>query len=280
MSEIVVTGAAGFVAGHVRRRLEESGHKVVPVTRQKLPGMFQVNDYIDCPDADLLMHFAEEPDRAKVNSIGEKYVNDSASVVEHLASRFGKRMIYASSGTVYGDKINVPFTVKSKTYVTDTYSKSKLQNEKIVLEFGGTVLRLANIYGNGMSGNNVLSDIIKQLNVDGPMIIRNDSPSRDFVSVTDVAELLNILAGKSYCGILNVGSGVGISIKRLAKMILEIAGQGGREIVSQETNNHFSNCVLDISATKYILGWAPSASLKKQLNTMLEKGENVINEKT
>lgn len=48
----------------------------------------------------------------------------------------------------------------------------------------------------------------------------------------------------------------------------------------QETTNIFSNCVLDIGATEQILGWAPSASLKEQLNTMLVKGNNVTNEKT
>lgn len=87
-----------------------------------------------------------------------------------------------------------------------------------------------------MSSNNVLSDIIRQLIRHGPVVIRNDSPSRYFKSVTDVAELLNILVKKSYGGIFNIGSGIGISVRELVGMILKLTGQYKREIIFSRDN--------------------------------------------
>ena len=49
-----------------------------------------------------------------------------------------------------------------------------------------TILRLLNIYGKGMSSSNIMSDVIKQLSFDGPIILQNKFAIRDFVYINDV----------------------------------------------------------------------------------------------
>jgi UDP-glucose 4-epimerase len=269
MSKIVVTGSSGFLAGYVVKELVDSGQFVIPVTRKDMINTVQVRDYRKTPDADLLIHLAEEPNRHKVNNIGNKYVKESAEVLQNLVRRFNGNVIYASSGSVYGDKVRTPFTVDSPTYASDIYSESKLINEDIVLQSGGMVLRLANIYGLGMSRDNVISDIIKQMNNCNQVIVNDTTAIRDFISVLDVAELFKITTNKRLNSIVNVGSGVPISIYQLIELMLIYTNQSDKKIVSSNSLNKISVNVLNIDETTKLFNWKPTRNLMEQLHSLL-----------
>ncbi len=276
MLKIAITGSSGFLAGHIMKQLIRSGHQVIPVTRQHLDGAVQVQDYRDTPSADLLIHLAEEPDRQKVNKIGRKYIEYSSNIAAILTEKFDGNVIYASSGTVYGDKEEAPYTINSPIYATDIYSESKITNERIVLESGGAVLRLSNVYGKGMSSNNVMSDIIKQLQGNNAIVVNDVSPIRDFILATDVAELLSIMAQNEFKGIVNVGSGAPISIYQLIKTFLKVSNHLDKKIISQSESNKISVNVLDISDTKKRFNWNPSTDLEKNLYLLLTTSRDNI----
>ena len=276
MLKIAVTGASGFLAGHIVNHLIASGNQVIPVTRQRLDGSVQVQDYRDTPSADLLIHLAEEPDRQKVNKIGSKYIEYSSNIAAILTEKFKGNIIYASSGTVYGDQEEKPYTINSPIYATDIYSESKITNERIVLESGGVVLRLANVYGKGMSSNNVMSNIIKQLQVDDEIVVNDASPIRDFVMATDVAKLLSIMVQLKSKGIVNVGSGVPTSIYQLIKIFLKVGNHLEKKIVSKSESTKISINVLDISDTKKRFNWSPSQDLENNLYLLLTTSRNNI----
>jgi nucleoside-diphosphate-sugar epimerase len=172
-------------------------------------------------------------------------------------------MIYASSGVVYGDADLGPFRVDSAVVDSDMYSHLKLSNEQVVLDAGGTVARISNLFGRGMAKTNVVSDIIGQIPGIGPMRIRDDRPVRDFLHVSDAAVALGRLIGGAHHGILNVGSGIGTSVRTLAEFALAAAGQGGREIISTAPASGSSTNVLEIAETTRALGWSPSRSLRE-----------------
>jgi len=268
MQTIAVTGASGFLARHIINQLSDINCQVIPVSRERLSGAIHINNYKDTPKADILIDLAEDPDRARVNKAGRKYIEHSSNGATALVEKFNGHVIYASSGTVYGDKGKSPYTIDSPTYVTDIYSESKITNENIVLEAGGSVLRLSNVYGKGMSPNNVMSDIVKQLQ-DDKIIVNNTSPIRDFISVADVAKLVNMIVQSSYKGIVNVGSGVPVSILQLIEAFLKINGNTGKKITSRNKIDRVSMNVLDISKTKKDFSWAPSVSLEENLYLLL-----------
>jgi len=268
MSSVAVTGATGFVAGHLIRRLRSEGYRVIPVTRKSIEGMVTVSHYGNVPEADLIIHLAEEPDRGKVNEQGDSYVELSSGVVRELAARFRGRLIYASSASVYGDKGSQPFSAKSKTYATDIYSLGKLANEAIVAAADGIILRFSNVYGKGMSANNVLSDIIKQLAGDAPIVVRNKFPVRDYISVTEVSDLFVEVLRQYHKGIYNVGSGIGISVYELVELVLSITGQKGREIQTLQNTNPQSYNVLDVRETEDIFGWSPDRNMTHHLEEL------------
>ena len=275
MQTIVVTGASGFLAKHIINQLSTIDCQVTPVSRKKVSSAIQIDDYIDTPKADMLVHLAEDSNRIRVNKIGKRYIKYSSNVMTALVEKFNGRVVYASSATVYGDKGKVPYTIDSPTYITDVYSESKITNEKIVLESGGVVLRLSNVYGKGMSPNNVMSDIVKQLQ-DDKIVVNDVTPIRDFISVTDVAKLVSVIVQSNFKGIVNVGSGVPVSIFQLIEAFLNVNRHAIKEISSRNKSEKTSINVLDISNTKKIFNWAPSGSLEKNLHTLLSIKQNYI----
>lgn len=271
MQNIVVTGASGFVGRALTARLDSLCLSYTAVSRSGESGHHYVDDYSKTPPGDVLIHLAEEPDRCVANALGEAYLEHAAGVVETLAQRAGT-FVYASSGAVYGDQGEAPYSIDDVVRPIDLYSRSKVFNEKLALAAGGTVLRLSNLFGPGMSRHNVISDIARQLPYSCPMRVRDDLPVRDFLSVDAVADAILMLIQKPCPGILNLGSGVGISIRNLALLALATVGQEGREITVDNPSARRSVNILDISVTQRCLGWYPGPSPTYSLRRFFERG--------
>jgi len=268
---IVVTGASGFLARAVIVRLTAIGLPCIAVSRRRGPGLYQVADYTDTPAADILIHLAEEPDRAKANLLGEAYLEYAAMVVEKLSAR-APTFIYASSGVVYGDVGVTPFGTDACVEATDVYSRSKIRNEALALSVGGTVLRLSNLFGVGMSPCNVVSDIANQLGGTDPLVVRDDSPVRDFLSVNEATNAIGLLAQTPQPGIFNIGSGLGVSIRELAQLALRAVKQQNREVVVANPAGRRSVNILDISDTKRCLGWGATYAPLDSLENYFRNG--------
>jgi UDP-glucose 4-epimerase len=205
-------------------------------------------------------------------------MNDASDVMNALSRRGYQRIIYGSSGVVYGDESEIPCRIDMPVIANDVYSQSKLFNEKIVLDAGGIAVRIANLFGEGMSANNVMSDIIRQVPGEGPLRVRDDKPVRDYLHVSDAATAIGMLIDGSYCGLMNIGSGIGTSVRSLAEFALAVAGQSTREIIATAPVSKRSTNVLDISETRKILDWAPAASLQEQLTRLINNKEQLAHE--
>ena len=271
MTRIVVTGARGFVGASLVQRLRAQGHAVVALSRREGPGLQQVDDYAQAPDGDVLVHLAEEADRSRAAALGDAHVDAAAALLRSLVRRAG-HVIYGSSGVVYGDQGEPPFATDRPVEASDPYSASKIRNEGIALDAGATVLRFSNLFGRGMSPNNVLSDIARQLGGSGPLAVRDDTPVRDFLAVDEAAEAIAAAIERRPGGIVNVGSGVGLSVRELAEVALRAAGQSGRDIVATRPAGRRSVNVLDISGTAQVLGWKPQASPRVRLERFFLDG--------
>ena len=66
MSEIIITGSSGFLAKNTINKLRTHNHKIIPLSRQSLPDIIKVKNYLNCPDGDILIHFAEEANKKNI----------------------------------------------------------------------------------------------------------------------------------------------------------------------------------------------------------------------
>lgn len=269
---IVITGATGFIGTVLCEKLEEKKeYSVIKVARSQgdKTGFYCVASYQEAPAGDVLIHLGENPDREKVNKIGEPYRQQTGDVMESLLKKGYKTIVYCSSSIVYGDQGSEPYNENIPTYASDTYSTAKLENEKRVVNSGGIVVRFSNVIGNGMSKNNVLSDILKQLPEKYPITICNLKPIRDFIWIEDAVDAVVKLLQKETTGIFNIGSGEATSIKQLTEAVLNIAKQQDRKIQSIVTSSKHSYNILNIEKIKKTTAWQPKLTLLQSVEKMV-----------
>ena len=160
----------------------------------------------------------------------------------------------------------------------DSYTRVKRQSEMAVLKLpAGIVVRPANIYGPGMSKNNVMSAILQQIPGMGELEVMDTNPVRDFIWVEDAAEGIVALALSNFkdgneCALFNLGTSVGTSIGSLAELALDIAGQPDRLVHAKYASDRQSSLILDFSDTTSACEWQPKTSLRQGLTYMLQIG--------
>lgn len=275
--KVVVTGAYGFLGRHIVRLLEaRGGVEVIAVSRREIHGWYQVSNYAQSPYGDVLIHLAEDSDRAQVAKAGRVYEDHTLTTLHALLAKGYSRIVYASSAVLYGDQHDRPRSPGDQIQVDDAYTRVKRESEVAVLNLpGGVVARLSNLYGPSMAQGNVLSTILRQIPGEGPLEVLDTAPVRDFLWVSDAADGLIALAlsdlGRRRGGHLyNLGTGNGVSIGDLARLALDLAGQANRQVEAKRSSLRQSTLILDYSETTAVCGWTPKTPLRRGIGELLQ----------
>ncbi len=269
--KIVVTGASGFLGSATVAALERRGIAVVAVSRKEGPRIHRVRTYSDSPGGDVLIHLAEDADRARVNLDGASRLDEARETLRRLLAKHFARIIYASSAVLYGDAARQAHTPNDPVEVTDSYAMMKYDSERMVLEAGGGIVaRLSNIYGPGMGNATVMERILTQLDQEGPVRLLDASPIRDFLWIEDAAEgLCDLAVSGVESGVFNIGTGIGTSVGELARLALAAAGQRERPVVSTAQAARVSILVIDPSETTRACGWSPRTPVLSGVATLV-----------
>jgi len=274
--KVAVTGASGFLGRQIVAELSARGIAVIAVARRaaSAPAGVEtrtVSDYAETPAADVLVHLAEESRLAVAEQEGEALIAGNVARLERLlAARRFARVLYGSSAAVYGDASPRPHCADEALAGTSIYARAKQACERVVLAAGGVALRFANIIGPGMSESAVLSRVLAQIPGAGDLSVHDDSAVRDFLWGADMAACVAALVTGRAAGAFNVGSGEGTSVRRLAELALEVAGESHRKVVSGPRAAHASQLVLDIDATRAATAWQPRVRLDAAIHQLLQ----------
>jgi nucleoside-diphosphate-sugar epimerase len=195
----------------------------------------------------------------------EKDVSTNLDVVETILTSVKespiRRIVFASSCSVYGSLAQGRITEENATHFSDAYGKYKVLAEKAFTDFCSerdisyAILRYSSVYGPGET-NGFISDVFNSA-LSNSEFIFNDMDS-DFVYVDDVTDA-NLLAlfGRGI-GVFNIGYGRSIRRKTVAEKITTLCGIEKRFRISKSYNESYW---VDISRASREFGYSPKIDI-------------------
>lgn len=191
------------------------------------------------------------------------------------ARQAGAALILVSSAEVYGLGGPGPLSEGTPPRPRSPYGAAKLGAEALALalahEVPCTILRPFCVYGPGGHAGSVTGRVIGALRAGARRVeIADPRPVRDFVYVEDVAEAVARAAERRPQAVLNVGSGIGVSVGALAARACALAG-GDREVVARGPAGPGGAApkVADTRAAEAALGWRAEIGLDEGLRRCL-----------
>ncbi|HEY62399.1 MAG TPA: NAD-dependent epimerase/dehydratase family protein [Anaerolineae bacterium] len=309
----LITGAAGFLGSALANQLAREGHQVrglddlstgdpnalfedVHFTRGDVndrPKLWTLLQNVDC-----VYHLAARVSVQESVLYPREYnavnVGGTVSLMEAMRDVGVRRVVYISSGAVYGDQEEQPLKETFAPVPQSPYAVSKLAGEFYVRTIGSlwgieTVsLRVFNAYGPGQhlpaSHPPVIPNFLKQAIGSGTIVIHGDGyQTRDYIFIDDVVRAMTAAATAPSLNssIINVGSGTEISIRQLVHIIQQITQTNAEIIYNPRTNPGVARMCADISFAKEKLGFEPSKTLEEGLRLTLERDPHIThNNKT
>lgn len=300
---VLVTGVAGFIGSQVARALVARGDEVrgldnlvtgfeenVPEGVEFLRGDLRELDEVRkaCAGAEVVFHQAAL--RSVEKSVDDPVESDRSNVLGTLhvlmAAQEGgvRRVVYASSSSVYGDP---PGALRVETELpqpVSPYGVSKLAGEHYchawtALHGLSTVsLRYFNVFGPRQHPESkyalVFPAFIAAL-VDGrrPELHWDGEQSRDFTYIDDVvhANLLAAEAGPRADGeVFNVGAGRSKTVNEVLQAISEAVGVWIDPVRKPKRPGDVRHTLADITKARQILGWSPRADWEESVRACVE----------
>ena len=288
----VVTGGAGFIGSHIAEALASRGDEVVILDNLFSGRMENIRHLVDvptvtfvngsvtdqahllktCKDADGIFH--EAAITSVPRSVKDPLASNEANVTGTLnvlvaAQKCGiKKIVYASSSSVYGDTPTLPKREDMVPNPLSPYAITKMTGEYYLKVF-------CDLYGMNTvpCGISMCSDhgriqtleysavipkfITKILRHESPVIYGDGSQTRDFTFVKDVVQA-NIRAMESDAqGVFNIAYGNRITLTNLARTIMDSLGEALPLNYESPRSGDIHDSLADISAAQKAFGYAP-----------------------
>lgn len=305
--KIVITGGAGFIGSNIARVLCDEND--VTVIDNLLTGKYEnisdIADRIrfvrsDIKDIDMLRKEFESVDfvlhQAAIPSV-QRSVDDpittnmtnvegTLNVLVACKDCNVKKVVFASSSSVYGDDPEIP---KKETFAPkpmSPYAITKLAGEyycKVFHEIYGLetiALRYFNVFGPGQDPNSdyaaVIPKFVKAIrSCERPVVFGDGEQTRDFVFVQDVvrANVLACLSKVAAGKVLNIATGKGTSLNQLLDTLERAIDVKISPIYTDPMSGDIRYSIADISRAKDILGYKPEVEMMDGLKAMLSRWE-------
>jgi UDP-glucose 4-epimerase len=299
--KILITGGAGFIGSHLAHKLVDDGYEAVLLDNLQRGRTEYIDDLVskkkatfvkgdvrdrktvfDCmKDAKYVFHeaslcinycFAHPEECLDVN------INGSYNIFKAAEELGVKRVIFASSASVYGNALHFPTNEDDKLSPLTPYCVSKITGEYL-LKISGVehnILRYFNVYGARQSTDayytSVIVNFIKKLTADESPTIHGDGmQTMDFINVHDIVEAnyLAMLTPRAN-EVFNVASGKSTSVNDLFKLLAQILGSKIEPVYKPfpATGKLVTRRQADISRLESI-GWVPRVDLKEGLSALV-----------
>jgi len=308
-SKVLVTGGSGFIGSHLIEALARKGcdvrilvpYDTAPNTAglQFLPK--ETRDKLDIVPGDIRnaddVRMAVDGVKtvfhlAALVGIPYSYLHPRAVVETNLVGTMNvliagrdcgvKKIVHTSTSEVYGTAKYAPIDENHPLQGQSPYSASKIGADKLAesffCAFGLPVatIRPFNQYGPRQSARAVIPTIITQCLTQSKVKLGSLSPLRDFTFVEDTVDAFIRIAesDKTVGEVINIGSGIEISIGDLAEKIIKLVGKDVK-VVSDEDRlrpgkSEIGRLICNNAKAKKLIGWQPRTSLDEGLKRTIE----------
>ena len=299
----LVTGGAGFLGSALANRLATEGHQVhalddlsngdaarlapsVGFTQgdaDNVPLLWSLLQNIDCvyhlaARVSVPQSILHPREYARVN------VGGTVSLMEAMRDTGVGRVIFTSSGAVYGNQPRQPVREDDPPHPDTPYAVSKWSAEQYIRTIGDlwgleiVALRVFNAYGPGqslpVSHAPVVPRFLQQALTGGSIVVFGDGrQTRDYIYVDDVVAAL--IASATAQGInrsvINIGSGRETSVTDLIDYIERAVGRRANVIHNPTKSGGVPRLTAEIDRARELLGFQPEVDLATGLQLTIER---------
>ena len=195
----------------------------------------------------------------------DKWVEVSKKLIEEFSQSGGKYLVVTSTCAEYSWETALPLSETSKTSPQSRYGKSKLElltwvsQQEIPFLWARTFFQfgLREVYGR---------------------LIPSSQDVRDFVYIQDVVEILAHLISKQTNGIVNIGTGEGISVEKVGRIIARLIGREDL-LKFQSSSENNSIVVSDSRKLLSIIGNYPWTDFEKAIFETIDSRREIFQRK-
>lgn len=304
----IVTGAAGFIGSHLTERLLNDGFKVVGIDcfTDYYPKSIKMGNIdkalknknftlikkdileIDLSSiikgTDYIFHQAAQPGvRKSWGNNFSVYVKDNIlatqALLEALVDVKIKKLIFASSSSVYGDAEKYPTKESFTPKPVSPYGVTKLAAENLCYLYAKTrnipivSLRYFSVYGPRQRPDMGFNRFINSIAGNKDLIVYgNGKQTRDFTYISDVINA-NINAMDCRCSpgeAFNIGGGCEISVLDSIKLLEKISGKKAKIRFLASQIGDVLHTAADISRAKHVMDYKPKIKIEAGLEKEYE----------
>ena len=301
----LVTGGAGFIGSNLAHTLIEAGHKVRVLDNFETGRFENIEPFMKKIDlvvgdvgkekdvrravagVDVIFHQAALPSvpRSVADPLTTNRVNVEGALNVFLAARNSgvKRVVYASSSSVYGSNRDLPKHEAMFTNPMSPYATTKLAQEvygRIFYELYGleTVgLRYFNVFGPRQDPLSQYAAVVPRfiialLTGNSPTIHGDGEQSRDFTFVADAvkANLLAAQAPGAAGEVFNIACGNRTSLNELFRLLIAITGQQVEAEYTDSRPGDVKHSLAEIKKAQSMLGYQPEFNLASGLRRTVD----------
>lgn len=309
MGKMVVTGGAGFIGSHCAQYLLSQGHDVVIVDNFSTGREENLSGWTDtAPDrVHVLRSDINDADRMRAAFQGAQYVFHQAAIPSvprsiadpeatnrsNISGTLGvlvaardtgvKRVVVASSSSVYGDDAGLPKVESRVGRPFSPYALSKAVTEeycRLFLRLYGletVCLRYFNVFGPRQDPKSEYAAVVPRfatrlLAGKQPIIYGDGEQTRDFTFVSNVVDAnWKAATHPDAAGeVFNIGCGGQTSLNQLARYLNDILGTDIKSCHEPARMGDVRHSVADVTKAKRIMGYTPAVTLEQGLRKVIE----------
>jgi UDP-glucuronate 4-epimerase len=307
---ILVTGAAGFIGSNTCEHLIDLGNSIIGIdnfddfyprnTKEKNLSTLRQNNRFQFHEADIrnkrqldaifssnnidaVIHLAAKAGvRPSIENIEDYYdvnINGTVCLLETMKIHNVKKMLFASSSSVYGNNKNIPFNeADSVDNPISPYASTKKSGELLcyvyyhLYGFDITCLRFFTVYGPRQRPDLAIHKFTRLINTGNPIPFYGDgTTARDYTYINDIVSGIECALNKmDGYNIYNLGGSGVVDLKTMVQNIEEILGKKAilNRLPAQMGDVEITYA--DINKAKSEIGYDPAFPFKNGIRLFIE----------